>query len=72
MRRGRARRRRAALGGFVLHISQATLAGRRAAREAGDHSWLAYTVYAHPDARLEGRPQPLPAGQVVHAPTPRA
>ena len=26
MRRGRARRRRAALGGFVLHISQATLA----------------------------------------------
>ncbi|RHW24210.1 CHAT domain-containing protein [Nocardioides immobilis] len=41
-------------------IGQATLAGRRAAREAGDLSWLAYTVYAHPDARLADRPVPPP------------
>jgi hypothetical protein len=39
-------------------IGHATLLGRRAAREAGDISWLAYTVYAHPDARLTDRPPP--------------
>ena len=42
-------------------IAQATLAGRRAAREAGDLSWLAYTVYAHPDARLADRPTAAPS-----------
>lgn len=41
-------------------VAQATLAGRQAARQAGDISWLAYTVYAHPDARLADRPRPLP------------
>jgi hypothetical protein len=33
-------------------VSQATAAGREKARGAGGATWLAYTVYAHPHARL--------------------
>jgi CHAT domain-containing protein len=33
-------------------VSEAAKAGRRAAREAGDATWLAYTVYGHPHAVL--------------------
>jgi hypothetical protein len=34
-------------------IAKATIDARREARKSGDTSWLAYTVYAHPDARVE-------------------
>lgn len=34
-------------------IAEATIDARREARKSGDTSWLAYTVYAHPDARVE-------------------
>jgi hypothetical protein len=33
-------------------ISQATTAARASSRQAGEASWLAYTVYAHPNARI--------------------
>ncbi len=35
-----------------MTIAKATVEARTVARRAGDHSWLAYTVYAHPDARF--------------------
>lgn len=34
-------------------IAEATVDARREARKSGDTSWLAYTVYAHPDARVD-------------------
>lgn len=34
-------------------IAKATIDARREARKSGDPSWLAYAVYAHPDARIE-------------------
>lgn len=34
-------------------IAKATIDARREARKSGDTSWLAYTVYAHPDAHVE-------------------
>jgi hypothetical protein len=34
-------------------VAEAATRGRVAARASGDASWLAYTVYAHPDARLQ-------------------
>ncbi|KRE31085.1 caspase family protein [Agromyces sp. Soil535] len=36
-----------------LSVSKATIRARLAARMSGDSSWLAYTVYAHPDAHVE-------------------
>jgi hypothetical protein len=37
-------------------IAKASVAAREKARAAGDATWLAYVVYAHPDAKLVRRP----------------
>jgi hypothetical protein len=34
-------------------IGEATVAGRKAARDARDGTWLAYAVYAHPNCKVE-------------------
>jgi len=35
------------------NVSSASISARKMARQAGDATWLAYTVYAHPYARLK-------------------
>ena len=34
-------------------VAEATRQGRLAARESGDPTWLAYSVYGHPNARVQ-------------------
>jgi CHAT domain-containing protein len=43
-------------------ISEAVVRARAKAREAGDGTWLAYAVYAHPQARLRTKPGPAACG----------
>ena len=38
------------LGGKT--VAEAMQAGRQAAKEEGNPTWLAYSVYAHPNARV--------------------